>query len=174
MSSGPISLDSGVPRIAVRGGHRNDGLTKTNLGECFAAVQPLAARTSLIAVLFADQQPDIALLPLIANAGFAGVMLDTANKSGGGLMSHVSCAFLTRFVSRAREFELIAGLAGSLAIEDLPRLVESSPDYLGFRGALCETARATAIRRDKVIQVANAMITARAWSSEITDSMQQA
>ncbi|MGH8728006.1 MAG: (5-formylfuran-3-yl)methyl phosphate synthase, partial [Burkholderiales bacterium] len=143
-------------------------LTKVHLEECCAAVQPLATQTSLIAVLFADPNPDLTLLPMVANAGFAGVMLDTANKDGGGLMSHGSYAFLAQFVSNAQKLDLDAGLAGSLKLEDLAPLLRLSPDYLGFRGALCETGRASTIDGEKVERLANAMRDARELGDRTT------
>ncbi|MBV8578187.1 MAG: hypothetical protein JOZ58_24545, partial [Acetobacteraceae bacterium] len=48
---------------------------------CIRALAPLSARTRLIAVLFADRGPDFSLVPLLAESGFAGAMLDTAGKS---------------------------------------------------------------------------------------------
>ena len=33
---------------------------------------------------------------------------------------------------------LLTGLAGSLEAADVPRLLLLAPDYLGFRGALCD------------------------------------
>src|SRR5689334_5200023 len=47
---------------------------------CFAAVAGLARRVKLIAVLFADLEPDLELLPGLGQAGFRGAMLDTARK----------------------------------------------------------------------------------------------
>ena len=38
-------------------------------------------KIDLIAVLFADTQPDLAVIDSLKNAGFNGVMLDTMNKS---------------------------------------------------------------------------------------------
>jgi dihydroneopterin aldolase len=40
-------------------------------------------------------------------------------------------------VDRCRGAGLLVGLAGSLAREDIPPLLQIDPDYLGFRGALC-------------------------------------
>jgi uncharacterized protein (UPF0264 family) len=34
--------------------------------------------------------------------------------------------------------QLICGLAGSLRLDDVPQLLQLQPDYLGFRGALCD------------------------------------
>ena len=35
-------------------------------------------------------------------------------------------------------YGLLAGLAGSLKASDIAPLLELEPDYLGFRGALCQ------------------------------------
>lgn len=124
---------------------------------CIEALAPLATQTSLIAVLFADRQPDLGLLPLISRSGFAGVMLDTAGKSNGGLRNHVSPNFLSRFVARAKALDLTTGLAGSLKLEDIPLLLDLSPDYLGFRGALCEAGRGSVVDPRKAATVSRAL-----------------
>jgi dihydroneopterin aldolase len=107
-----------------------------------AVVRALAAATGsirLVAVLFADHEPDrLALIQALAEAGFAGVMLDTGEKSAGRLLSYVDIAGLSAFVKAARERKLLVGLAGGLEAPDVPRLLPLGPDFLGFRGALCE------------------------------------
>ncbi|MCW2241303.1 (5-formylfuran-3-yl)methyl phosphate synthase [Azospirillum canadense] len=109
---------------------------------CLAALAPDARRGArIVAVLFADfwdnaNQP----LPDIARAGFAGAMLDTAGKGSGGLLRHKDIGQLARFVEQARALNLLTGLAGSLAVGDIPALLPLGPDYLGFRTALCAGA----------------------------------
>ena len=100
-------------------------------------ITALAGNTRLIAVLFADRSCDFGLLADLAKAGFAGAMLDTANKVNGGLRGQMAAAALREFVQRAQALGLMAGLAGSLQLDDVPYLIELGPDYLGFRGALC-------------------------------------
>jgi (5-formylfuran-3-yl)methyl phosphate synthase len=90
----------------------------------------------LVAVLFADRAPDLGLVARCAEAGFYGVMLDTADKSAGPLARHLSVTILARFVASARRHGLLAGLAGSLTVADVPLLLPLRPDYLGFRSAL--------------------------------------
>jgi uncharacterized protein (UPF0264 family) len=92
----------------------------------------------LVAVLLADHAPDMTLLPALAEAGFYGVMLDTALKDGRSLLDHMTPARLQSFLTSARASGLIAGLAGSLRIEHVDALSLLTPDYLGFRGALCD------------------------------------
>lgn len=109
------------------------------------ALRPLARETRLIAVLFADQAPDLAAVPLFAAAGFHGVMLDTADKAAGGLLAHLPAEPLARFVVAARAEGLLTGLAGSLKVADIALLAALRPHYLGFRGALCTEGRTSAL-----------------------------
>lgn len=111
---------------------------------CAAALAPLAARTKLIAVLFADKKPDFDLLDVFAKQGFHGVMVDTADKTGGRLLDHLPPERIPAFVSRARALGLQVGLSGSLEAPDVPRLLPFAPDFLGFRGALCGQSQRTA------------------------------
>lgn len=109
------------------------------------ALSPLAARgTRLVAVLFGDQQPGLSPLKDLAAAGFAGAMLDTVDKSGGSLTQVCVMAYLREFVGEAKAHGLLCGLAGSLRQDDIPPLLELRPDYLGFRGALCQGQDRTA------------------------------
>lgn len=127
------------------------------LAPCLDALRAIARETRLIAVLFADQAPDIGLVPAFAAAGFAGVMLDTADKGAGSLRRHLDEATLTRFVELARRHELMSGLAGSLKLADVAPLAALRPDYLGFRGALCAEGRTGALDRDRLDAVARAL-----------------
>jgi uncharacterized protein (UPF0264 family) len=105
--------------------------------ECVQALMPLAAETRLIAVQFADLVPDPDLCERLAEAHFAGVMLDTAHKEAPGLRGLLTPPQLSRFVRRVQTLGMIAGLAGKLRCTDIAALLELRPDYLGFRGALC-------------------------------------
>ncbi|MEO8716366.1 MAG: (5-formylfuran-3-yl)methyl phosphate synthase [Acetobacteraceae bacterium] len=111
---------------------------------CIRALASVAARTRLVAVLFADRAPDFSLLGSLAEARFAGAMLDTQNKSNGRLLRHMDVPQLQHFVASCRSAGLMAGLAGSLEAPDIPRLLVLDPDLLGFRGALCGPGGRTA------------------------------
>ncbi len=91
----------------------------------------------LIGVMFADEEPDFALLAKLSALGFRGAMLDTRDKSRGRLIAHLNVVQLSQFCSQCRALRLISGLAGSLEAPDVPRLLLARPDVLGFRGALC-------------------------------------
>ncbi|MPS48927.1 (5-formylfuran-3-yl)methyl phosphate synthase [Methylobacillus sp.] len=104
---------------------------------CIHAVQPLIARHNLavVAVLMADLSPQFSLLPLLREAGFWGVMLDTANKDGRSLLAHLDMESLAIFLRMAEGMQ--TGLAGSLNMENIENIVKMKPSYIGVRGAVC-------------------------------------
>lgn len=124
---------------------------------CVEALRPLARKARLIAVLFGDHGAGPDLLDLVAAAGFHGAMIDTADKAAGGLRRHMSQEALGAFVRRAQALGLLAGLAGSLRLEDIGALAALRPDYLGFRGALCVGGRTGRIDARAVAEVAAAL-----------------
>jgi uncharacterized protein (UPF0264 family) len=106
-------------------------------GTLNALAQAASGGTRLVAVLFGDHAPELAIIPRLAQAGFAGVMLDTQDKTQGPLTAHLGLAFLQEFIAAAKANGLLCGFAGSLRLADIPPLLRLHPDYLGFRGALC-------------------------------------
>jgi dihydroneopterin aldolase len=115
--------------------------THTDILETLAAAGRSGIR--VIAVLFIDQYPPLHLLDPLRAAGCAGVMLDTADKTSGGLFHHLHMETLAAFVRQGKELGLLTGLAGSLQLEDIPLLSILAPDYLGFRTALCQDGKRT-------------------------------
>lgn len=106
--------------------------------DCLAALAPLARQQCLVGVLFADREPDFRLIGRLAEAGFVGAMLDTADKGAGGLLDHMAIPRLAEFAAAAGRRGLLCGLAGSLKVADIPALKRVDADLLGFRGALCD------------------------------------
>jgi uncharacterized protein (UPF0264 family) len=106
-----------------------------------ALAEPAQAGMRLIAVLFADDGPSLEWIEPIARAGFAGVMLDTRDKTKGSLRDFLADEALRAFTAVARTQGLLCGLAGSLREADIAPLLVLQPDYLGFRGALCASHR---------------------------------
>ena len=113
--------------------------------EVIVALQLFTQKSlKLIAVLFADQQPDFETIEQFSLAGFAGVMLDTMNKSNGSLTQVMSLDEIQNFVKTTQQHQLLCGLAGSLRKGDITALLPLKADYLGFRGALCADHQRTA------------------------------
>ena len=93
---------------------------------------------TIVIVFFVDKGLDLEKISYLAKAGIRGVMLDTAEKTKGNLRTHMQDKELQSFVMQAKSYGLLAGLAGSLRASDIAPLLKMEPDYLGFRGALCQ------------------------------------
>jgi len=131
--------------------NRDAGNPSGEPAACIHALATLAQRVKLIGVLWADRDADFGLLPVLAESGFAGAMLDTAQKDGRRLLDHMHLPRLRDFVAACKRYGLLPGLAGSLEAPDIPRLLLLEPAVLGFRGALCGSAgRTGAIDLDAV------------------------
>ena len=93
----------------------------------------------LIAVFFADKfLPSREEILILKNSGFSGVMIDTSNKNSGNLFNHVSDSEVHNFISNAKNLNLLTGIAGSINGSHINQIVKLNPNYMGFRGALCE------------------------------------
>lgn len=113
---------------------------------------------ALIAVLFADIQPDLTIVDSLKDAGFTGIMLDTMDKQNGSLMQVMDKTKIGRFVRLAKARHLLCGLAGSLKLQDIPVLMPYQPDYLGFRGALCrQHDRTGQLNKASIIRIKQAI-----------------
>lgn len=110
-------------------------------------------KTPVIAVLFADKNYNIDLIPLLKLAGFQGIMIDTATKKGQNLLDHWDSDLLTHFVTSVHQQKMLCGLAGALQIKDIHTLKQYHPDYLGFRSALCTQSRTSPLQLELAKQV---------------------
>lgn len=113
---------------------------------------PISARYKLIAVLFADRLIDSSYLKKLKKAGFIGVMLDTFDKEKGSLTRIMPISVISNFVNGVKNQNMLCGLAGSLSVADISDLLPLQPDYLGFRGALCDHHQRTGQLNGQAIQ----------------------
>jgi len=114
-------------------------------------------KAPVIAVLFADKSYEQELIDLLKEAGFYGVMIDTAVKNGQGLLDHWSTDRLSYFVESVQQQKMICGLAGALTFNDITLLKPLDADYLGFRSALCEQQRTNTLQLELVNKIQAAM-----------------
>lgn len=138
-SAARVMSETGVDYVKI--GFFPDG----DIFGVLAQLAEIAAHQRLIAVLFADTQPDLKLIAQVKSAAFHGVMLDTLDKSNGSLTRLMPLSEIEKFITIAKAQQLICGLAGSLKEEDITALLPFQPDYLGFRGALCEQSDRTGL-----------------------------
>ena len=98
---------------------------------------------SIVPVLVVDGGLDPVLVDhALASGRFPGLMVDTAAKRRGGLLQRVPTATLASFVAAVRARGMLAGLAGSLRLDDAAALQALGPDFAGFRGAVTRGGRA--------------------------------
>lgn len=114
---------------------------------CLEILQRLThAGHKLVAVLFAEHQYPHELIPMLKEAGFYGVMLDTAYKNGATLFDCLPDEQVSHFVCSARKLGLKTGLAGSLRHEQMSFIKAFEADYIGLRGGIC----ADGLRTNKI------------------------
>ncbi len=108
----------------------------------------------LIAVLFAEFKYPLGLIKSIKDAGFYGVMIDTAQKNGTTFLDYYSQDDMRNFVEQLQAQDLIFGLAGSLNIQHVAKVKLFNPGYIGFRGGVCvENQRKLSLDADKITAI---------------------
>ncbi len=115
----------------------------------------------VVPVLLADEGIDFALVRevlqgidvRIPSKAFPAVMLDTAHKRGGSLLQRIATESLARFIAEVQGTGRLAGLAGALRADDVPRLLRLAPDFAGFRSAVCAGPRAAALDPARVSEL---------------------
>ncbi len=128
-----------------------------------AVLRALAGtRHALVPVFIADHGLDEPMLALALGLGFAGVMIDTADKRAGSLFEALSSAAIERFVASAREAGVMVGVAGALRREQAETIVALAPDFAGFRSAVCAGERSGALDAQRLRALVAAMRAAQA------------
>jgi uncharacterized protein (UPF0264 family) len=116
----------------------------------------------VVPVLIADAGVDEATLAQALQGPFPALMLDTQDKRGGSLLARLDDATLHGFVARCRAAGKLAGLAGALREDDLPRLRVLAPDFAGFRSAVCSGPRTAALDPARVRALREQLVAAEA------------
>ena len=121
-----------------------------------AAVRGAAkAASGVVVVAYADVPRARSISPndvidVAARSGARGVLLDTLDKDGPGLVGMISPSDLARWVSAAHEAGLLVAVAGKLTAADLPRVHALGADIAGVRGAACVGGRSGHVARTLV------------------------
>lgn len=141
----PQLIAEKVEQIAATGvdiikiGFFDDGENRfCDYESCLSALAPLAkSGLNLIAVLFAELKYPDNLIFSIKDAGFYGVMLDTAIKNGATFLDYFTAQEINLLSEKMAVNNLIFGLAGSLTIQHIAKVKQFNPSYIGFRGGAC-------------------------------------
>jgi (5-formylfuran-3-yl)methyl phosphate synthase len=150
------------------------------LDAAMRGVSAARTRTAVIAVGYADAErvgsvPPLALIAIAHAAGAAGVLVDTARKEAGALLSWMTTDALEAWIETAHEARLLASVAGRLGVAELPIVRDLGADFAGVRGAACEGGRAGRLSTSLVRQLRAAVSGAeRAGGNVATEARQAA
>lgn len=158
-------LDEILARVAAVGGCGVDivkvGIERTP--SAGAVLRALAGCSRpLVPVFIADRGLDERAVSLALSLGFAGVMVDTADKRAGSLFEALPIEAVARFVAMAREAGAMVGVAGALRREQAALIAQLQPDFAGFRSAVCAGERSGALDVSRLRELVAAMRTAEA------------
>jgi dihydroneopterin aldolase len=73
------------------------------------------------------------------------LLIDTHDKTHGGLLDHLCIDSLRELGQFARESRVRLALAGSLSAASIEKLLPLAPAYVGVRGAVCRGGREGAV-----------------------------
>ncbi len=136
--------------------------------ETLAFLSRLAKKGSrFVLVFFAEDLPEDIDFAFLRACGIHGVMIDTRNKQNGNLRAKITLQRLRYFCQSAKSSKLLCGLAGSLGAADIPGLLPLGPDYLGFRGALCEDGNRSEIINEHALKRIRQMIPEHPATNEL-------
>lgn len=116
-----------------------------------------------VAVVYADWRAATApepaqVIAAAAESGCAGVLFDTARKTGGTLLDCLPMHELLPLAARIRAAGMLLALAGSLRAELLPKLAPLEPDIIAVRGAACVAGeRGGVVTAERVAAVRRAL-----------------
>ncbi|MEY2689400.1 MAG: hypothetical protein RL375_3599 [Pseudomonadota bacterium] len=110
---------------------------------------PTCRAGRLVPVLIADRRLSTDLVDALLALPIPALLLDTADKRGGSLLDRHGPAALAAHLARVRTRrpDCLAGLAGSLRLNELGQIRELAPGIAGFRGAACGGPREGQIDR---------------------------
>ncbi len=97
---------------------------------------------SFVAAAYADAEradaPSVGhVLEVLHHWQGSVLLIDTWRKDGKGLFTWLSMPVLQRLREETRRRGVTLALAGSLKMQDVPRVMEIAPDILAVRGAAC-------------------------------------
>ena len=118
----------------------------------------------VVAVVYADYEiasapPPHWILDVAKQLGISYLLIDTFDKSGGNLLSHLTRNELSEIIAAARETQMTVALAGALTTAVLPRVISMGPDIVAVRGMVCRGGRTGRVDSSRVRQIAKQLST---------------
>lgn len=117
----------------------------TVLSSAVRAVREVDSRIQVVGAGYSDYKrlkgrsvPPLEIPAICKEAGADVAMLDTAIKDGASILQFLDPGDLKQFLHRARQFNLVTALAGSLGETDIPVMMDLAPDIIGVRSIVCD------------------------------------
>lgn len=126
------------------------------LQSSIAAAAGHPATPRVVAVAYADRGGSLRpndLANRAADAGAAGVLLDTHLKDGQGLFGWIGPREVEAWVSGVHEAGLFAAVAGEIGMTDIELVQSLGADIVGVRGAACEGGREGTVTAERVMSL---------------------
>jgi (5-formylfuran-3-yl)methyl phosphate synthase len=120
------------------------------------------AMSHAVAVAYADWRTALspeprAILSEATRAGCPALLVDTSDKTSGGLFEHWPERDLEAFVRSGQDRGLLVVLAGSLVGDSVKRAAGLRPNVIAVRTAACEGGRNGAVNRQRVASLCAAI-----------------
>lgn len=152
---GPVNLATLGAIIATVAGRRPVSVAE---GDGSVAGVAFVKRTApcliqngtLVLAAYADTPGWRDVIDAAAEGGAKGVLLDTSDKNGPGLLRLLSEDAIARWVEAAHQAGLMVALAGRLTADDLPTAAALGADIAGVRGAACDGGRRGRVSAERV------------------------
>jgi uncharacterized protein (UPF0264 family) len=120
-----------------------------------AAISRRPAHVAPVAVVYVDWRratapPPDEVLSVAVQMGCPALLVDTCDKSAGGLFDHWPPSEVASFCRHARKRGLAVVLAGSLQVSNLETAVRCKPGLIAVRGAVCDHGRCGSVSSARV------------------------
>jgi len=136
-------------------GIRDAGRVEAIVARLARACASVDQVSGVIAVAYADDRAAesldaVSLVSIAARSGARGVLVDTVEKTGPGLLEMWSLTALESWVAEVHARGLMAAVAGKLRLGDLAVVADADADIAGVRGAACAGGRGGPVTADRV------------------------
>jgi len=102
-----------------------------------------------VGVIFADKSLCVDDIYNVCKLDYDGLMIDTETKSENSTLDILSADFITTFIQECHKENKFSGISGSINQDNIEYAMQFKSDFIGFRGALCNSSQRKCIEIKK-------------------------
>jgi dihydroneopterin aldolase len=102
-----------------------------------------------VGVIFADKSLRMDDIYNVCKLDYDGLMIDTVTKSENSTLDILSADFITTFIQECHKENKFSGISGSINQDNIEYAMQFKSDFIGFRGALCNSSQRKCIEIKK-------------------------